>query len=246
MSDPSNFSRRHFLKATGALAGAATLGGAVFSTAAEVAQEPKAPAEAAHKTGEAGAAFRGRMFFTTDREFSTLSEAAERIFPKDETGPGAIELGVPYFIDNQLAGAYGYNAREYTAGPFSPGAPTQGYQTPLPRKDVFLQGIAALNDQAESQFKKPFSQLDAGQKDQILKMCEAGELPTEGFSSAFFFSLLKTAVLAGVYADPIYSGNDAMQGWKMKDYPGARMANIDVIENAGFDSIAPVSLAGMH
>lgn len=246
MSDSSNFSRRHFLKATGALAGAAALGGGALTAAAESAQEPKAVAETAHAAKSETAVFRGRMFFTNDLEFSTLSEAAERIFPKDETGPGAIELQAPYFIDNQLAGAYGYNAREYTDGPFAPGAPTQGYQTPLLRRDVFLQGLAALNAQSNAMFKKHFPDLTAEQKDQILKKCEAGELPTEGFTSSYFFALLKSAVLAGVYADPIYGGNNAMNGWKMKKYPGARMAYIDVIESDKFETIAPVSLAGMR
>lgn len=42
------------------------------------------------------------MFFQTQTEFDTLSAACERIYPKDEQGEGAIGLGVPYFIDNQL------------------------------------------------------------------------------------------------------------------------------------------------
>jgi len=46
---------------------------------------------------------KGLMFFTNDREFQIIANATERIFPKDDLGPGAIDLGVPYFIDNQLA-----------------------------------------------------------------------------------------------------------------------------------------------
>lgn len=42
----------------------------------------------------------------------------KRIYPKDEQGEGAIGLGVSYFIDNQLASAYGYNDREYMQEPF--------------------------------------------------------------------------------------------------------------------------------
>lgn len=185
------------------------------------------------------------MFFTNDLQFSTLSAAAERIFPKDETGPGAIELAVPFFIDNQLAGAFGYNAREYISGPFSGGAPTQGYQTPLLRRDIFIQGLAALNTQSNATFKKDFPSLGDAEKDQILKMCEAGKIPTEGFTSAEFFALLKNAVLAGAYADPIYNGNKTMNGWKMKDYPGAQMSYIEIMESRKFERIAPLSLANM-
>src|SRR5699024_12316384 len=78
-------------------------------------------------------------------EFNTLSEATERIFPKNDSGPGAIELGVPYFIDHQLAGSYGYNTQEYMQGPFPKGSPYQGYQTPLKRNEIFVEGIRGLD-----------------------------------------------------------------------------------------------------
>lgn len=254
MSIKPDFSRRNFLKATGIVAGAAAFGGSVIAATAVGAQAADAPTtdakadakpEMAHAAVKENIAFRGRMFFTNDLQFSTLSAAAERIFPKDETGPGAIELFVPFFIDNQLAGAFGYNAREYISGPFSSGAPTQGYQTPLLRRDIFIQGLAALNTQSNATFKKDFPTLGDAEKDQILKMCEAGKIPTEGFTSAEFFALLKTAVLAGAYADPIYSGNNTMNGWKMKDYPGAQMSYIAIIESREFERIAPLSLANM-
>jgi gluconate 2-dehydrogenase gamma chain len=186
------------------------------------------------------------MFFTNELDFSTLSAASERIFPKDETGPGAVELSVPFFIDNQLAGAFGYNAREYMTGPFFTGAPTQGYQTSLLKKDIFLQGIAALNRQSDTMFKKNFPFLSDFEKDQILKLCETGSIPTEGFTSSYFFALLKSTVFAGVYADPIYSGNADMNGWRMKRYPGAQMTYRDIIESGKFENIAPVSLADMY
>src|SRR5699024_1907463 len=44
-----------------------------------------------------------RMFFTRYKDFQVLEHATERIFPEDDNGPGAIKLGVPYFIDKQLA-----------------------------------------------------------------------------------------------------------------------------------------------
>lgn len=245
MSDTSNLSRRRFLKATGVMAGAAALGGTVLSAVAAEAADPQAHAAPA-APGAANTAFRGRMFFTNDLEFSTLSQAAERIFPKDETGPGAIELFVPYFIDNQLAAGWGYNAREYTGGPHDKGAPTQGYQTPLNRQDLFTQGLAALNEQSNKTFKKNFPDLADADKDAVLKMCAAGDIPTEGFTSSEFFALLRSAVLAGAYADPMYNGNGEMQGWKMKDYPGAQMEYMSVIDSDKFEKIDPVSLASMQ
>ena len=131
MPEEKELSRRRFLQYGGLMAGAAATLGVVRVS---VAAEPDAPA--AH--GDAGAPLnRGWMFFANPQEFATLADAAERIFPQDESGPGAKALAVPFFIDNQLAGAYGYQTREYTDGPYYPGAPSQGPQSALLRRDVF-------------------------------------------------------------------------------------------------------------
>lgn len=241
MAKKTIFSRRSFLKVTGIAAGAAAFGKVALPNA------EAAAATAAHGSHSDDINLhRGRMFFTNSLEFSTLSSAAERIFPKDENGPGANDLAVPFFIDNQLAGAWGYNAREYMTGPFAPGAPTQGPQTALIRRDLFRQGLMAINDAAQKSAQKDFSQLSAAEQDQILKQCEAGQLPTEGFSSSYFFSELRGAVLGGVYADPIYNGNDKMDGWRLKNYPGAQMSYRFLIEDDEFQKLDPISLASMQ
>ena len=241
MSTKEGLSRRKFLQYTGIVTGAAAFAGPASALAAGDGE-----AHAGHAARPDKPLHRGRMFFTNDLEFSTLSEACERIFPKDENGPGAKDLAVPYFIDNQLAGAWGYNAREYTAGPYFSGESSQGYQTALLRRDVFKQGLAAMNDAAQKEFKKYFPKLAGEEQDKILGLCEKGGLPTEGFGSAFFFGLLREAVLAGAYSDPIYNGNNNMNGWRMKDYPGAQMAYSYMIDSDKFEQIDPVSLAGMQ
>ena len=151
MPDEKDISRRRFLQYTGLVTGAAA---ALGLSTVSMAAEQGGSAHSGHAAATANPLNRARMFFTNELDFSTLSEAAERIFPKDELGPGAKELAVPYFIDNQLAGAYGYNAREYIAGPHFKSAPTQGYQTPLVRRDLFKQGILALNNAAQERFRK--------------------------------------------------------------------------------------------
>lgn len=240
MPDEKDLSRRRFLQYTGLVTGAAAaLGFSTVSLAAE-------GTHAGHAAAQGNPLNRGWMFFASELEFSTLADAAERIFPKDETGPGAKELAVPYFIDNQLAGAYGYNAREYNDGPYFPGAPTQGTQTALLRRDLFRQGLEALNAAARERFGKDFPKLDGAQQDAVLTDCEAGKLPTQGFSSAQFFSLLKSAVLAGAYADPLYNGNNDMNGWRMKEYPGAQMAYEYLMNSDTFQKIDPVSLSSMQ
>ncbi|PWA13191.1 dehydrogenase [Pueribacillus theae] len=240
-----NLSRRDFLKtsgiATGTLLGGGLIGGLVgYNVKRTNVAEPETKTEA-QKTET----FKGRMFFTNNKDFNTLSQATERIFPKDDLGPGAIDLGVPYFIDNQLAGNYGNNTKEYMQGPFFAGEATQGYQSRLTRAEIFSQGIAKLNEEATKRFKKSFSELEGNQMDEILTDFQKDKIKMTAVSSAFFFRLLRQATLEGAYADPIYNGNNNMDAWRMKGFPGHQASYINVIENKEFQKIDPKSVSSM-
>src|SRR4051812_624402 len=43
-----------------------------------------------------------RFFAPAERAF--IEAAVSRLIPNDEVGPGAVEAGVPFFLDRQLAG----------------------------------------------------------------------------------------------------------------------------------------------
>lgn len=189
---------------------------------------------------------RGRMFFMRSSDFEVLSSACERIYPKDESGEGAIGLGVPYFIDNQLAGAYGFNAREYMQAPFMQGKPEQGYQSPMYRRDIFLYGVRGLEARAIQKYKNGFALLDEAKQDEILREFESGKAKVDGIDTKYFFTLLRDMTLAGVLSDPIYQGNHNKEGWKMMQYPGAQMVYSDKIESDEFFEIEPISLAEMQ
>lgn len=242
-------SRRDFLKtsgiAAGALVGGGVLGGLVGYNAKggngkSGGEQTKDPANK-HEMQT-----RGLMFFQNPEEFNVLSQATERIFPEDDLGPGAIGLGVPYFIDNQLAGNYGSNAKEYMQGPFFNGEATQGYQSRLTRAEIFRQGIALMDEEANKRFKKNFTDLEGGQMDEILTDFQKNQIDMKGVASEFFFKLLRQATLEGAYADPIYNGNANMEGWKMKGFPGHQMAYINVIEDEKFQVIEPKSISSMQ
>ena len=49
----------------------------------------------------------------TDAEAVFINAAVARLIPADDLGPGAVEAGVPTFIDRQLAGVYGRGERWY-------------------------------------------------------------------------------------------------------------------------------------
>ena len=244
-SKEKNISRRDFLKtsgvATGALIGGGLIGGLVGYTINK--PEPETKNDMKHGQHDQQM-HKGWQFFRNNREFEIISNATERIFPKDDLGPGAIELGVPFFIDNQLAGQYGSNSKEYMHGPFAVGAPTQGYQSRLTRAEIFRQGIEKLEAEATSRFENGFSSIEGTQMDEILTAFQKDEIQMSGVTSAFFFRLLRTATLEGAYSDPIYGGNQNMEGWKMKGFPGHQMSYIKVIESEEFQKIAPNSVGG--
>lgn len=184
------------------------------------------------------------MYFTSEADFETLSAATERIFPENDSGPGAIELGVPYFIDHQLAGSYGYNTQEYMQGPFYEGSKFQGYQTPLKRHQVFMEGIRGLNKESNNSFDNEFSNLEAKQQDEILRKFESNDVKLKGVQSAVFFDLLRSMTMSGAYSDPLYGGNKGMEGWKMKEYPGHQTSYLDEIDSQEFVNMKPQSLSG--
>ncbi|TQR21273.1 gluconate 2-dehydrogenase subunit 3 family protein [Psychrobacillus vulpis] len=244
--EKKNITRRDFLKtsgvAAGALIGGGLIGGLVGYNVNNNANVPGKVMPSEHATMVPQA----MQFFQNSRDFQVLSNATERIFPKDDLGPGAIDLGVPYFIDHQLAGQYGSNSREYMHGPFAVGAPTQGYQSRLTRADIFKQGIIKLEEEAQKRFNSGFSSLEGKQMDEILTAFQKDEVKMAGTTSAFFFRLLRTATLEGAYSDPMYNGNKNMDGWRMKGFPGHQMAYINVIESEKFQKIEPMPLGEMR
>lgn len=245
--EQKNITRRDFLKTSGVAAGALIGGGIIGGLVGynvndtKTATKPIGTSPSDH-TQHANAGF---QFFKNTRDFEVLSNATERIFPKDDLGPGAIDLGVPYFIDRQLAGQYGSNSREYMHGPFAVGAPTQGYQSRLTRAEVFKQGIEKLEEEANKRFKNGFSSLDGEQMDEILTAFAKDEVKMSGTTAAFFFKMLRSATLEGAYSDPMYGGNNNMDAWRMKGFPGHQMAYISVIEDEKFQKMEPKSLGSM-
>ncbi|WP_010529736.1 gluconate 2-dehydrogenase subunit 3 family protein [Lentibacillus jeotgali] len=232
-------SRRRFIRNSGYVAGGA-IGGGILGTfiGTNFLDDTENRSQENNSTNYN----RALKFFTRRSDFQILSAASERIYPKDELGPGAIELGAPYFIDHELAGSYGNNEREYIKGPFFEGTEYQGFQTPLKRNAIFMAGIRELENQSKSKHDKFFVDLEGEQQDEILKKFENDEVKLKHVSSAYFFDLLRSATLSGTYADPLYGGNADMQGWKMKDFPGSQMSYINRIGSEEFIEVEPKSL----
>lgn len=252
-------SRRDFLKNSGLTVGGLVLGGALGGTflsktetvtkevkvnSPELAQAPAGGEinTTAHETPNYTDAL---QFFTRQKDFNALSAATECIFPEDEHGPGAIELGVPYFIDKQLASPFGINADDYMKGPFiQPSEPHFLPQIPLNKGDIMLIGIRTLNEISEKDYGNTFDKLTEEQQIEILTLFESNQIQMNKVASGVFFGLLRQMTIEGAYSDPMYGGNRNMAGWIMKEFPGAQISYAHVIDSEEFVLIEPRSISG--
>lgn len=247
-NEKKDVTRRDFLKTTGIAAGTLVGGGVIGGIVGYNVKKSGGTEQAGKDSSglDEKVENRGLMFFENKHDFDILAQATERIFPEDELGPGAIGLHVPYFIDNQLAGSYGINASDYTMGPHFDGEPTQGYQSPLTRADIFRQGIKKIEEEAQKRFNETFTKISDEEKDEILTDFQLDEVKMKGITAGYFFNLLRSATLEGAYSDPLYNGNHNMEGWRMKGFPGHQMSFLEDIEKEGFKEIEPQSLSSMY
>jgi gluconate 2-dehydrogenase gamma chain len=183
----------------------------------------------------------------TISEMKAIEALAETIIPSDSNGPGAKEAGVIYFIDKQLAGDYGNNARMYMKGPFVPsgqagpitvdgitypqGTPTVDfagpkYQYSMSLRDFWRYGIEALESYANSVYGGNYETLNSDQQIQVLEDINDNK-PTDfnGIVPKDFFDELVFMVYSGFLMDPLYGGNVGMVGWTYTGFTGANMGD---------------------
>ncbi|SOC43488.1 gluconate 2-dehydrogenase subunit 3 family protein [Salinicoccus kekensis] len=245
------FSRRDFLKtsgvAAGGIVGGAMFGGVVGSLYSS--QEDTQTAEPGTETESESASSDGeplddaRTYFSRREDFETLAAATERIYPEDDNGPGAIELGAPYFIDRQCNEFWGRNAREYMMGPFDyTASATHGYQAKITRAEMLLNGVRRMRELSLEDHDDEFYNLDEDTQIGILEDFESGDVDVPGAAPGDFFNLLRSMTIQGVYADPVYGGNRDYGGWRMIQFPGPRMGWTNEIESEEFQEIEPEGL----
>lgn len=184
--------------------------------------------------------------FFNELEWAFVNAACARLIPSDALGPGAIEAGVPEFIDRHMQTGYAAGDIWYLQGPFHEAGPEFGYQGKLPPRDILRVGISALDNWCKGQYAgKRFSELPGSEQEAILKKIEAGEIKTEGVPSKVFFSHLLNETLYGFFSDPQYGGNKDMIGWKLVGYPGVRADFMDWVEQTSKPyPLPPVSMSG--
>ena len=184
--------------------------------------------------------------YFTGEEWAFLHAACARLIPTDDNGPGAVELGVPEFIDREMDGAFGHAATWYMQGPFASALPEFGYQSPLTPRAVYRAGIAAVDAHCRRMFgNKSFFELPAMQQDSVLTDLENGMLDFDNVSGEAFFDFLLQNTKEGYLADPIHGGNKNMASWKMIGFPGARADFLDWVDQHGARyPLGPVAIMG--
>jgi gluconate 2-dehydrogenase gamma chain len=176
----------------------------------------------------------GYVYFSTI-EAAFIEAAVARLIPNDPVGPGAVEAGVPIFIDRQLAGAFGRGDHYYLGGPWPKGVPEQGYQSRFSPAQLYRAAIAAIDKYAGNMFNGiTFAKLAAADQDTVLKGLESGTVQIDGgVDSKSFFTMLLQNTKEGYFSDPIYGGNKDMGAWKMIGFPGAHYNYRDWVSRHG-------------
>jgi gluconate 2-dehydrogenase gamma chain len=149
-------------------------------------------------------------FFSQEEALAVVALTA-RIFPSDESGPGAREAGVVIYIDRQLAGPYGRDRHRYTQEPFEEGVPEVGYQGRATPREIYREGLKDLLG---------IDQKSPEEQDKALQNMETTD----------FFRILRLHTIEGMFSDPMHGGNADMIGWQLIGFPGPRMSNVQEVD----------------
>jgi hypothetical protein len=132
-------------------------------------------------------------------ELKTLEAFIDRLVPKDENGPGAVECGAGNYIDRALGGAL------------------------AAEKAAFLEGLAGVETLARTTRNAAFADLAPEVRDELITTMDNGT--AAGFPNARpFFNRVRRLTLEGMFSDPYYGGNKNFAGWDLIRYPGPRLA----------------------
>lgn len=242
-NQPQDESRRRFLKYSGTAIGGVVLGGVIGGlVGANLKDKDKEETPAAPQTTTDKDYNQALMFFNQN-QFLTAEAASERLFPTDDLGPGAKELGVAFFIDHQMASAYGTNSRDYMQPPYYKAEATQGYQLIFKRRELIALGLDTMDEYSNTKYQKAFVEITPEEQDAVLKAFESDDIgEIKNVPASTFFAMFLNLTLEGLYADPLYGGNKNMGGWKMRNFPGNQMSYTEYIEKEEFVKLEPMSL----
>ena len=184
--------------------------------------------------------------YFSQAEWAFINAAVDHLIPADDYGPGALQAGVPEFIDRQMEMPYGHGKLWYMQGPFHPDSvPEMGYQINQSPRQAYRHGIEDCDAWCTKKHGQVFAELDRSTQDQVLKDLQTGKAEFTSVPAKTFFDYLLSNTKEGFFADPMYGGNKGMVGWKLVGFPGARGDFMDWVDqpNAKYP-YGPVSISG--
>ncbi|QQA41966.1 GMC family oxidoreductase [Pelagovum pacificum] len=143
----------------------------------------------------------------TPDERRTLEALHDRLFPtSDPTETTAAQIGTVAYVESALGDAYARHA------------------------PLYRQTLAALDQSASGNF----AELPAAEKDRLIALLEADELPglptPDGHSA---FDLVWRHLREGLFSDPAHGGNHGMAGWDEIGFPGAQFGYTEAEQTFG-------------
>ena len=249
MTSDHGLERRAFLKGA-AMGGAATatMGGSATVLAQTTNPGGGQATPSAAAPAPAAAAPAGYQFLKPD-EAAFVEAMVDTMIPADELSPKGTDIGINIFIDRALADGWGKGDRLYMQGPWKQGHANQGYQLALTPAQLWRAGIEATNAHCVKAHGKAFDQLTPALRNQVLTELDTGRITFDsGLPARAFWGMAYQNVMEGMFADPIYGGNQGMAGWRMVGFPGVIQNNRNnVVANRGkriegdYTSIADMS-----
>jgi len=138
----------------------------------------------------------------TARQQATARALFATLFPADELQPGALEIGVPDYVERLLTG-YGQDLQEQ-----------------------YQRGLDSLEEAAQSLSGRSFASGSPGERQELVRRLEAGRLRVgPARSQREFMELAIAHMQEGLFADPVHGGNRDKQGWKFLRHPGVWLEN---------------------
>ncbi len=154
----------------------------------------------------------GYTFFNA-AEARFIEPACERLIPADGTLPGALDAGVPHYLDRQLGGPWGKGERPHRDGPWQPGSAAGGARSLHPAA-VFRSSLHAIRGELYRRGTAFHALCPTAQHEFLVALQSRG-------AAAHFFDMLLTMTVEGFFAHPLHGKTRDRVAWRLVGFPGA-------------------------
>lgn len=216
---PVPSARRLFLRRVGDVSGVTlALPALIGSAVASDATTQPSIGDKAMVSGPEGNAY----LSLSPQEGSAIEALVDLMCPADALTGSGTSCGLHHYIDRQLAGGWGRGDQLYRHGPWSPGKPQQGYQSPLTPEQYVKAGLAAFARLVQLRTGQSIENLESTRLDALLQEVAEGKLDGDAGHAlgAWFNDAFYPLFVQACFADPMYGGNRDKAHWRAIGYPG--------------------------